>query len=49
MTVASSSSKIIYVDNAATTRLDDDALALMFDLQRNFLQILRRLTNCRVR
>ena len=36
MTVASSSSKIIYVDNAATTRLDDDALALMFDLQRNF-------------
>ena len=36
MMVASSSSRIIYVDNAATTRLDDDALALMFDLQKNF-------------
>ena len=36
MAVASSLSKIIYADNAATTRLDDDALALMIDLQRNF-------------
>ena len=36
MTAANSSSKVIYVDNAATTRLDDDALALMFDLQKNF-------------
>ena len=36
MTVANSSSKIIYADNAATTKLDDDALALMFDLQKNF-------------
>ena len=36
MTVASSLNKIIYVDNAATTKLDDDALALMIDLQKNF-------------
>ena len=36
MTAANSLNKIIYVDNAATTRLDDDALALMFDLQKNF-------------
>ena len=36
MTVASSSSKIIYADNAATTKIDDDALALMIDLQKNF-------------
>ena len=36
MRVASSLSKIIYADNAATTRLDDDALALMTELQRNF-------------
>ena len=36
MTVVNSSSKIIYVDNAATTRIDDDALALMFDLQKKF-------------
>ena len=36
MTVANSSSKIIYADNAATTKLDDDAAALMFDLQKNF-------------
>ena len=36
MTVANSSNKVIYVDNAATTKLDDDALALMFDLQKNF-------------
>ena len=36
MTVANYSNKIIYVDNAATTRIDDDALALMFDLQKNF-------------
>ena len=36
MTVANFSSRIIYVDNAATTKIDDDALALMFDLQKNF-------------
>ena len=36
MMVASSSSKIIYADNAATTKLDEDARALMFDLQKNF-------------
>ena len=36
MTAANSLNKIIYVDNAATTKIDDDALALMFDLQRNF-------------
>ena len=36
MTVVNSSSRVIYVDNAATTRLDEDALALMFDLQKNF-------------
>lgn len=36
MTVANSSSKIIYADNAATTKIDDDALALMIDLQKNF-------------
>ena len=36
MTAANSSSKIIYVDNAATTKIDDDALNLMFDLQKNF-------------
>ncbi|MBR0062290.1 MAG: cysteine desulfurase [Selenomonadaceae bacterium] len=36
MTVANSLNKIIYADNAATTKIDDDALALMFDLQRNF-------------
>jgi cysteine desulfurase len=36
MKVASFSSKIIYADNAATTRLDEDALNLMIDLQKNF-------------
>ena len=36
MTVANSLNKIIYVDNAATTKIDDDALALMFALQKNF-------------
>lgn len=36
MTVVNSSNKIIYIDNAATTRLDEDALALMIDLQKNF-------------
>ena len=36
MTAANFSSKIIYADNAATTKIDDDALALMFDLQKNF-------------
>ncbi|MBQ7629034.1 MAG: cysteine desulfurase [Selenomonadaceae bacterium] len=35
MTVANSSNKIIYADNAATTKIDDDALALMIDLQKN--------------
>ena len=28
--------KFIYADNAATTRIDDDALNLMIDLQKNF-------------
>lgn len=36
MTVANSSSKIIYGDNAATTKIDEDALVLMSDLQKNF-------------
>ena len=36
MTVASSSSEIIYADNSATTKLDEDALELMIDLQKNF-------------
>ena len=36
MTVANSLNEIIYADNAATTRLDEDALTLMFDLQKNF-------------
>ena len=36
MTVANSLNKIIYADNAATTKIDDDALALMFALQKNF-------------
>ena len=36
MTAANSLNKIIYADNAATTKIDDDALALMFDLQKNF-------------
>ena len=36
MTVASSSSEIIYADNSATTKLDEDALELMVDLQKNF-------------
>ena len=36
MTVANSSSKIIYADNAATTKIDDEALNLMIDLQKNF-------------
>ena len=36
MTAANFSSRMIYVDNAATTRLDDDAAALMIDLQKNF-------------
>ena len=35
MTAASSSNEI-YADNAATTPLDEDALALMFELQKNF-------------
>ena len=33
---ANSSSEIIYVDNAATTKIDGEALALMFHLQKNF-------------
>lgn len=36
MTAVNSLNKIIYADNAATTRLDDDAFALMIDLQKNF-------------
>ena len=36
MTVANSLNEIIYADNAATTKIDDDALDLMFDLQKNF-------------
>ncbi|MBR2520315.1 MAG: cysteine desulfurase [Selenomonadaceae bacterium] len=36
MTVANSSSKIIYADNAATTKPDAEALALMFELQEKF-------------
>ena len=36
MTAANFSSKIIYADNAATTKLDEDALNLMIDLQKNF-------------
>ena len=36
MKVANSLNKIIYADNAATTKIDDDALTLMFDLQKNF-------------
>ena len=36
MTAANSLNKIIYADNAATTKIDNDALALMTDLQRNF-------------
>ena len=35
MTAANSSTEI-YVDNAATTKLDEDALALMIDLLKNF-------------
>lgn len=36
MTAANCSSKIIYADNAATTRLDDDALNLLYNLQKFF-------------
>ena len=36
MTVANSLNDIIYVDNAATTKLDADALDLMIELQRNY-------------
>lgn len=36
MTAANFSDKIIYVDNAATTPIDDDALNLMSDLLKNF-------------
>ena len=36
MTVANSLNEIIYADNAATTKIDDDALSLMIDLQKNF-------------
>lgn len=35
MTVANFSNNTIYADNAATTELDDDALDLMIDLQKN--------------
>lgn len=36
MTAANSLNKIIYVDNAATTPIDEDALNLMIELQRKF-------------
>lgn len=36
MTAANSSSRIIYADNAATTKPDAEALALMFELQEKF-------------
>lgn len=36
MSVANSLSKIIYADNAATTKPDSEALALMFELQKKF-------------
>ena len=36
MTAANFSSRMIYVDNAATTRPDDEALTLMSELQRKF-------------
>lgn len=36
MTAANSLNKIIYADNAATTRLDEDAANLMFELQKLF-------------
>ena len=36
MTAANSLNKIIYADNAATTKIDCDALNLMFELQKNF-------------
>lgn len=36
MTVANSLNRIIYADNAATTQIDEDALNLMIELQKNF-------------
>ena len=36
MTAANSLNKIIYADNAATTKLDENASCLMFELQKNF-------------
>ena len=36
MKAVNSSNEIIYVDNAATTKIDDEAFDLMFDLQKNF-------------
>lgn len=36
MTAANSLNKIIYADNAATTKFDEDALNLMFELQKFF-------------
>lgn len=36
MTVANSSNRLIYADNAATTKPDAEALSLMFELQRQF-------------
>lgn len=36
MKVANSLDKIIYADNAATTKIDDEALNLMIDLQRKY-------------
>lgn len=36
MKIANSLDKIIYADNAATTKIDDEALNLMIDLQRKY-------------
>lgn len=36
MKAVNSSNDVIYVDNAATTKIDDEAFELMFDLQKNF-------------
>ena len=36
MKAANFSNEIIYVDNAATTKIDNEAYELMFDLQKNF-------------
>ena len=36
MTAANFLNKIIYADNAATTKIDDDALNLMTELQKKY-------------